>query len=421
MKQKLFLNFKKITIFLKVFLFLVYTNISIAKVEERTLQIQSTQNDFKEITTLAEKEILDQLVLELLNLDKSSLELQRVKDKISSKVKKFILLTKIIQTEEISKSSDKKKSKNKKDKKIPLSKQKKDQPSPSELQFTSEVLVRFSTDTLKKILIEENLFYKDKGFNRVLVLIELKDQVNKEVYRWWEKDQKPLSDSPLAKVAHSFYSQLQSVLLKHGFYSVHPILSDYKKLIPDRMSYKSLNKRTAKTLAEFFDAHLMIIGSVTLDQLTLVNMYEAVWDLSLYNTTHLRKLEVHKFKTKVKQSDWEFLTAPHYIYWAKNFAMELNSIYQTGTLSAQLFTVTLEGKLSFIERKEIKKTFVEKIKYIKNLTETVIDDKKIQYSADIEGDYDQLLQAIKNLKVLNFQLSPSMESDQDIVVQVKKL
>ena len=387
---------------------------SFSKVEEKMLEIQSIQNDVKEITHLAEKKILDDLVLGLLEIEESSEELKKVTDQIFSKSKKFILLTKIIQTKEISPSPDsadqKQKEKHTDSKKQDLS---------TEFQFVSEVLVRFSKETLKKILIEENLFYKDKGFNRVLALIELKDKVNRKTYRWWEKDQNFQSESMLVQASSLFYNQMQSILMKYGFYSAHPLRGHYQKRIPDHKSYRSLNKRTAKTLAQFFDAHLMMVGSITIDESSVLNMYEASWDVSLYNATHLRKLEVHKFKAKIKKANWDFLTEPHYLYWVKNFAMELNSIYQTGTLSTQLLTIALKGKLKFSERKAIKKSLIQQIRSIKNLTETLITRQVIQYRADVEGENNQLVQAIQNLNILDFQLIPSLESDHLIVVQVK--
>ena len=398
-----------------IFFWLFLSYFSMAKVKERTLEIQSVKNNFKEITDLAEKEILNILVSELLGFEKDSTELSNVTQKISPKSKKFILLTKVIQTQEMSESQKKEK----KDDDLTTN-QKKDSSITPDFQFVSEVLVRFSLETLQSVLIEENLFYKDKGFNRALAFIELKDKVNRETYRWWEKKQTLSSDAPLVKATSQFYRQVQSIFMKHGFYSIHPIFSRYHQMIPENMDYQSLNKRTAKALAQFFNAHLMIVGSITVDQSTLSDMYEVVWDLSLYHTTHLRRLEVHKFKTKIKNADWKFLIEPHYLYWAKNFAMELNSIYHTGTLSAQLFTIEIEGSLTFFERKSIKENLIEKIKYIKNLTESVINKHTVQYSADVEGEDHQVVEAIQNLKVLDLKLSPSVQSDKHILIQVKK-
>lgn len=371
---------------------LFYATFIGASIEKRVIQIETKTRQFQKILEKSEKEMTKNLISEILGEENYQTFHKKIEKKIFPERKKFILLTKILNTEKI----DQEKSVEKK-----------------QAHFLTKVLVHFSKETLKKILIQENLFYLDQGANKILTLIEFKDSERGKIYRWWSKERK---DPPFTQF--EFYNDLQSIFILQGFYLIHPEVSQSQAMLIPNIQYNSINANTGRDIARFFDSQLFILGSITLSSLS-ETMNQVVWDLALYHSIHLRKLAYHKTRVKIPKNSWKFLKQ-HTDYWAKNFALQLNSIYEKGVLSTQLFKIEIFGKLSFLERKFIKQTLVDKIENIKNLQEKLISADRAQYIANVDKDDKALLNKIKKIKLLDFDFSPYIQSKNHIVIRVKK-
>ena len=410
---------QRINCFLFVFLFSFSV---LSKMEERTLELYSATSSTDDVIKQAEKQLTNELVMEVLGLEGLG-EIQKSIDKrVLPKSKRFILSTKIIKTLTSedpdfslpdSTSKDQVLNSQTKDSKLSNSSSK-DEVLDPEYNFLTSILVRFSKETLKRILIKENLFYLDKSSNRILVMIEFHNEIEDYVYRWWSGER--LDRSVLGAI-ESFYNQIQSVFLKHGFYSTNPVFGRYSHRIPKNLQYSSLNKDRAGDLARFFQAQLMIIGSVTLSALSK-RVNQMVWDTALYHSISLRELGAYKARIKTEKDSFEFSNKTA-ISWVSDFALQASSIYERGALSAQLFKIDVDGALNFLERETIKKNLIVQIKNIKNLTPSVIGSQRIQYRADVEGDDKKVLEDIKKLKILNFKLTPYMKSKNHIVIRVR--
>ena len=395
--------------------------LSLSKVEERTLELYSETSSADDIIKQAEKQLTNELSMEVLGLEGLE-EIQNSIDKrVLPKSKRFILSTKIIKTLtsedpdfSLPDSSSKNKALNPQAAQSDAKLSSKDKVLDSKYKFLTSVLVRFSKDTLRKILIKENLFYLDKSSNRILVMIEFNNEIEDYVYRWWGGGE---LKKPALGVIESFYTQIQSVFLKHGFYSMNPVFGRHHRRVPKNLQYSSLNKDRAGDLARFFQAQLMIVGSVALSALSK-RVNQVVWDIALYHSISLRELGVYKARIKTKKDSFEFLNKESGS-WISDFALQASSIYERGALSAHLFKIDVDGLLSFLERETIKKNLIAQIENIKNLTPAVIGSQRIQYRADIEGDDKKVLEDIKNLKILNFKLSPYIKSKNHIVIRVR--
>ena len=405
------------------FLFLLLFAFSVlSKVEERTLELYSETQSADDIIKQAEKQLTNELVMEVLGLEGLD-EIQNSIDKrVLPKSKRFILSTKIIKTltpedpdfslpDSISK--DKVLNSQAVGSKLSNSSSK-DEVLDSEYKFLTSILVRFSKETLKKILIKENLFYLDKSSNRILVMIEVRNEIDDYVYRWWSGER---LDKSVLEVIKFFYNKIQSVFLKHGFYSTNPVFGRHYRRIPKNLQYSSLNKDRAGDLARFFQAQLMIVGSVALSALSK-RMNQVVWDTALYHSISLRELGSYKARIKTEKDSFEFLDKTA-VSWVSDFALQASSIYERGALSAQLFKIDVDGALNFLERETIKKNLIVQIQNIKNLTPSVIGSQRIQYRADVEGDDKKVLEDIRKLKILNFKLTPYIKSKNHIVIRVQ--
>ena len=348
-----------------------------AQIEEKTLEVLSPSEQTNEILKLAEKTASYQLISEILGEDQFEKIQNTVDKKILPQSKNFILLTKIIETE----------------------------PTEDE-QFLNKVLVRFSKKTLKNILISSRLFYLDQSTDRILTLIEFKDEKINQTHRWWNSNKTP--PQPIQEL----YSNIHSLFLKHGFYAAHPLFSQYHFMLSKNLKFNKLNTKKAQKLSNFFQSGLIILGSITLEPLS-DSMSQVIWDLTLYNSS-LRELSSYKARNKIPGYSWDFLQKTH---WAKNFALEIKSIYEKGDLSSQLFTITLEGKLSHTERENLKKS-LENIPSINHLKIKLISADKITYTADVNAQDTQILQQIKELKIPDFKLSTDLKQKNYLAIKV---
>ena len=306
-----------------------YSSESLSSIQKKILQVETSESGSRFILEQAEKQITGELISEMLGEDLYQKQLPQIEKRIYPRKEKFILLTKFL-TE----------TKPKEDKKEPP-------------LFITEVLVHFSKETLKKILIQENLFYADQGANRIIALIEFKDSEKRKTYRWWSGSGKSDENLSFLESSNQFYNTLQSIFIQYGFYFIHPNISQSYQMAP--AGYKKINPKTARMIAESFSAQMMILGSIHISSLSK-DLNQVVWDLSLYNSTHLRELAHHKARIKIPKNNWDFLKK-HTDYWGKNFAVQLNSIYQKGVLSTKLFHIGILGNLSFLERQAVKKFF----------------------------------------------------------------
>ena len=182
------MKFRKYIIFLPM----LFSFFSEAQIEEKTLEITTPNDQTNETLKLAEKEAAYQLIADMLGEDRLEQIRTSVDKKVLPQSKNFILLTKIIETKPI-------------------------ETKPTEdKQFLNKVLVRFSKKTLKNILISSHLFYLDYSADRILTLIEFRNEKNNKVYRWWNNNERP--PMPI----QDLYTNLQTLFLKYGFYSAHP-------------------------------------------------------------------------------------------------------------------------------------------------------------------------------------------------------
>ena len=361
-----------------IFLSLLAPVFSSAQIEEKTLEITTPNNTTNEILKLAEKTAADQLIIEMLGEEHAKKIKNSIDQKILPQIKNFILFAKIIETKPV-----------------------------EDNQFLSKVLIRFSKTALKNILINSRLFYLDYSTDRILTLIEFKE--DKTTYRWWSKE------TPAPSPIQTFYSDLQTLFLKYGFYSADPLFSQYYHRIPKNLKFNKLSIKKAQKLSKFFQSGLIILGSITLEPLS-DSVSQVFWDLSLYNSIYLRKIASYKSRTKIPNHSWDFLKTNH---WAESFALEIKSIYDKGVLSSQLFTITLQGKLSFLEREALKKA-LENTSHINNLKVHLISADHIIYNADVNAEDTQILEQIKKLTILDFKLSSYLRRKNHLVIKALK-
>lgn len=383
-----------------LFFLILSVHFSTAEVEEKTLDVYSETDAVKDVIQSVEKKLTEELVLDILGLESIENLQNSIQNLVLPQNRKFILSSQVLKTHPVEKvlTQEQLKSLN------------------PEQKFVSSIRVRFSKDTLRQVLIDKNLYYLDESSNRILLLIEFEDEVNRKTYRWWSEGSEN-TGSDFLEVVNAVYSKIQLGFLKNGFYALNPVFSQLYNYLPEGEKSSSLNKEKAARLATYFKAQLVVMGSVKLSSLSR-RENQIIWDVAIYNADTLRQVALYKSRFKVEEDSFSVLNKKP-IVWVNDSALKINSLYQKGTLSAQLFKVDLEGDLSVLERKEIKNKLVDHVQSIKNLTESVIEANRIQYDADVNGDHKKVVKEMRNLNVAGYEFSVLIKKKNYIVIRVK--
>ena len=364
---------------------------SYGQIEEKTIEVITQNTQVQLILKQAEEEFTQTLITEILGEDNIEKMKTAIEKKILSKTKNFILLTKII---------DKKEYKIEKD---------------SQKEFIYSVSIKYSTKTLKDVLIREGIYYTDEGAHKILPLIAFIDEEEGYENSWWAQK---TDNSDYSKNIQNFYSPLQRLFIKEGFYLLNPLFSQYSHHLPSKLSTQYLSVKKAQKIAQYFQAQFFIIGSIKIAPFSN-NQYQSLWNLTLYSTPHLRKLDSYKFRVELPKKSWPLLHQ-HSNYWANNFILQIKNVYDTGTLSTQLFTIEISGDLTYLERNRIREALIKDIPNIQSLTMHYISAQKERYKADIKGTDQEVLSKLKNWKFLDFKLSSYLKSKNYIIIRVKK-
>ncbi len=363
-----------------------------AQIEETTIELVSESFQVQSILKEAEDEFTQTLITEILGEANTEKIKTSIEKKILPKTKNFILLTKILDKKE----------------------QEQNQDSDNEVQkFIYSIFIKYSKDTLKDVLIQEGIYYANQGAHRILPLIQFIEEDNKNA--WWTPS---ASEQSTSVHIQDFYSPIQKLFIQNGFFLIDPLFSQYAHHLPKELNAYYINPKKAQKIAQHFEAQFFILGKIKITSLS-DQQYQSVWNLTLYSTPHLRKLDSYKSRIELQKKSWSRLSQRS-SYWAKNFILQIKDIYETGSLSTQLFNIEISGNLTYLERDHIRKALIKDIPNIKNLKTHYISAQKERYKADVEGTDQEVLNKIKNWKFLDFKFSPYLKSENYIIIQTKK-
>ena len=288
-----------------------------------------------------------------------------------------------------------------------------------EKSFIISVTIGFSEENLKKILLEEDLFYSGTSHLRVLPLVLYEDLVERETYGWWiEKKAK----SGMSKQISEFYNEVQSTLMSYGFFLINPEVAGSRYFIPDKLSFKKPKKRNVFNLARFFQCNLVMTGSIKVRESDIKSVLSVRVELTVYHVESGRLLaEVERFE-KVQIDEKQFDPVAYFLKQQKSFAkglgVQLQSIYEAGQISANLLKITVKGKMSYRDSNRFKELLSSKMKSVVDLKENVIRSKSITYIANTKASVDAISKQIKNNLFPGFYVRVSRVRKNEIILEV---
>ena len=289
--------------------------------------------------------------------------------------------------------------------------------------FIVPVTVGFSEENLKKILLEEDLFYAGNSYLRILPLVLFEDLTERENYGWW-KTKRSAPDFMKEQISH-FYTQIQGTLLAYGFFLIHPELSGSRYFIPEELVFETPKKRNIFDLARFFRSNLVMTGSVKVRESDVESILNLKTELTVYNVESGRLLaEVERLAKIHREEESKKSARPVTVFlrenkkFAKGLGAQLKSIYEAGRLSSNLLKITVRGKLSYRDSNKFKKLLISKVKSITDLQENIVRAGSVTYLAGTTGRTKKVSKTIKSAQFPGFYVRVSRVRKNEIVLTV---
>ncbi|MDE0518573.1 MAG: hypothetical protein OXH36_03325 [Bdellovibrionales bacterium] len=289
--------------------------------------------------------------------------------------------------------------------------------------FVISVTIGFSEENLKKILLEEDLFYSGSSHLRILPLVLFENLVNRKNYGWWME--KTNASESVKKPIREFYNQIQSTLMSYGFFLINPESAGSAYFIPDDLRFTKAKKQKVFNLARFFQSHLVMTGFIKVRESDMDSILNLKMELAVYHSKSGRLLaEVERFmKVPVKEENAEIDLIRFFLDNNKNFTkglgVQLRSIYEAGQLSSNLLKITVRGFLSYKNLNRFSQLLSSKMRDIKNLQEHIIRSKSITYVASTNAGAKDISAKIKDTVFPGFYVSTSRVTDEEIILKVR--
>ena len=290
--------------------------------------------------------------------------------------------------------------------------------------FVISVMIGFSEENLKKILLEEDLFYSGSSHLRVLPLVLFEDLVNHENYGWWMEKRSEKSNF-MKKQVTRFYNQIQSTLMSYGFFLINPELAGSEYFIPDDLRFTEAKKKYVFNLARFFQSHLVMTGFIKVRESDMDSILNLNVELAIYHSKSGRLLaEVERFaKIPVKEDKQEIRSISLFLEKNKDFTkglgVQLKSIYEAGQLSSNLFKITVQGEFSYRDFDRFRRLLSSKVRNIKDLQEHIIRSKSITYIASTDTNAKFISEKIQDALFPGFHVRISRVVKDEVVLKVK--
>ena len=291
-----------------------------------------------------------------------------------------------------------------------------------ENEYKMNFRLEVELDSLKSILLQDGLLYEMEGPSKVLPFISWSDKVNSEAYSWWTDDL--IGSSPLGiSVTKSLHDAFRKELSVKGFYGIEPIGSSLKMLIPESFSNSRINNSDLLFLGDYFSAPIVIKGKVEAQSRgTFSNNYILDVKLVAYQSVNGRVIgEVsRKFETDsgafnlVVNKKWDLEVNSV----AKDLSSQVFNSWQKGTFGSSLVKVTLQGQLPYGQM-ELVKERLSRIGDIRAIRERLFEPGAVTFEVDTSREPQQLAKIIQNVDLSPLHLTLDEVNAAQVSFEVK--
>ncbi len=392
-----------------IFLFFLCLCSFFVQGDETVLEIEQNSPDKQKAVQAAIRKVSFELMEQLIEATKLKEQKKQIQRIISTSSNRYILYTKTG---------------------TPVQSEKEDH-----LSYVIPVTIGFSKENLKKILLEEDLFYSGTSHLRILPLILFEDLIDRKKYGWWrDKKKQPVY---MQKQISQLYNQIQQTMMPYGFFLINPEFAGNRYFIPDDLLFTSPKKKDVFRLARFFQSHLVMVGSIKVRESDISSILNIKTELVVYHTDSGRVLaEVERFgkiqiesdkpdEKKNNKSEWgneKIMPVSLFLESNKDFAkglgIQLRSIYEAGQISSNLLKITVRGKMSYKDSDKFKQLLTSNVSIIKSLQENIIKSESITYIASTSASIEEISKEIEKGVFPGFHVRVSRVKKNEVTLKV---
>ena len=317
--------------------------------------------------------------------------------------------------------------------------------------FFSTVTVRVSQENLKNLLLEHNLFYASEGSFCLLPVVTFSSYFNEEKksYSWWLKDEQKEADSLLKQMAGSFFKLLKREFIKQGFYALDPVFQRMSEGTPAHVLPKKNSRvRNFVPLAEFYTCDIIVLGSVQVGALSfsksssllasLFSFYqsESKTENVLGASQYFTQFSFNVFNIKTRQILFKLKKQfPFSVVMEKDpkkemllrwtdvldsLIYQLSSYQKEGSLDLSRLLISVQGRLTYAQKEQLKESLIKKVPGIQNLEERLLTSSRVVYEAESSQDIRSIAKQLKELSLPKFIIQVKGYRKQELEIYAKK-
>ena len=301
---------------------------------------------------------------------------------------------------------------------------------PGELQalpeggFKMTSLLKISIDDLQSLLLENGLFYESDGTPLVIPAIRWVDRVNGQSHTWWTEksgDNKAF----LKKQGRVLETNLKSAFAKQHFYILRPQEFKFYQTLPSDFKSENLSKEDWQTLAQKFSSQIIIEGDVVFTKSTersdAFNINLKMTAVQVVNGRVIAEVSRNfetdggAFEPAVDKKLKEALEVA-----STDLATQVLDAYQKGAIGANLYRLTLKGRLPLMQQEAFKEVLKNKVREVKNIRERLISSDQIVFEVDSALGPKELGQKAAKIQLSNIELVLESSSDTEVVYRINR-
>ena len=314
-------------------------------------------------------------------------------------------------------------------------------------KFAFTVKIKVSRGNLKKLLLEQNLFYASEGSSCLLPMVSFSSHFKegKKSYSWWLGHSNEEQNVTLQQLAGSFFELLSAEFIKIGFYALNPVFQKMKEGTPPSvLPKKNRYVRDFTSLSKFYACDVVLLGYVHLGQLPfarsspLFNIFSAFKDKHTnspprpyftqfsFNVVNIKSRQfLFKLRKKFPFPDNKQMSVQDEALLRSkdvldSITFQLSSYREKGSLDLNRLTISVQGPLSYAQKEQLKKSLVRHISSLQNLEERLLTSSRVVYEAESSKNIRFIAQQLKKAVLPHFIIQLKGYKKQELEIYAKK-
>ena len=311
--------------------------------------------------------------------------------------------------------------------------------------FIFTITMKVSKENLKKLLLENNLFYDSKGAGCILPAISFSSYFDEkqEKYSWWLDNKK--IGLELEDIAGSFFNLLSKEFLKVGFYVIDPAFQRIKEGAPSFILPKrGKSVKNFLSMSKFYTCDIILFGRIHTGQIseTESNFFSNLFSFKknslakLYPESYFIQFSLNVFNLKTRQFLFtvkrKFSFSPsnknnpkaEVILRSKDILdsviYQLTASNEEGSLVLNRLMISVQGPLNYIEREQLKESLIKRTSGIEDLQVRFLNSSRIVYEAKSSQSIQDISKQLKKISLSRFLIQVKGYKNQTLEIYAKK-